>query len=82
MWHLMAFLLCAPSIIRLLMISARGRPLFPESGPEVCLFRSGDRKSKGCLSGVTRKEEWCGSLSTRSVLSGGPPLPLRGVSGP
>ena len=74
--HLIGFPLWAPSMIRLLTMSARGRPLLPESW---FLFLSGDMKSRGCLSGVNENGEDFESLSDKSVLSGRVFLP--GVSG-
>lgn len=74
--HLMGLPLCAPSIIRLLTISALGLPRLPESW---FLFRSGDIKSRGCLSGVRQNGEDLDNLSDNNVLSGAIFLP--GVSG-
>ena len=68
--------LCVPSMIRLLTMSARGRPRRPESWFR---FRSGDMKSSGCRSGVRQNGEEPDSRSESTVRSGAILRP--GVSG-
>ena len=74
--HFIGFPLCAPEMMRLLTMSARGRPRRPESWPRP---RSGDMKSRGWRSGVRQKGEEPDRRSASTVLSTIVFLP--GVSG-